>query len=93
MISDMTKDQLLEIVKRLPLTADGVPIYPGMWLHATTNDPKCPVFSTCEDQMMIESRRFLEGIYAWSCGGHRSWYSTPEAALAAQTSVDVRRSS
>ncbi len=37
---EMTREQLLEIVRRLPTTADGVPIVPGMELWAQGGWPR-----------------------------------------------------
>ncbi len=85
------RDAMKAVVEKLPVTADGVPIVPGMWLHTPTGDEKCPVFATTEQFLSPELGRFLEGIYAFNpnTGKRQLWYSTREAAIAAKSGWGV----
>jgi len=43
-IEEMTREELLEVVRRLPRMADGVPVVPGMevyWMYATAAGGLC----------------------------------------------------
>lgn len=82
------RDRLAEIVERLPKTADGVPITPGMtaWWYTKDECGGGVISSTQIINMSTNLERF--GVSFQSGGGEnpKYLYSTREAALAAKES-------
>ena len=69
-------ERLQAIVDRLPKTADGVPVVPGM-----------EVWGQFEYRCNIENAIVLESIYSDAVPASQFWYSTCEAAEAARAEV------
>ena len=94
-IEEMTREQLIEICKKLPLTADGVPITPGMTVY-----PPCghttPLIEECCQPVSVDHVDCWEGSCKEEDWGENDYhetsptkydasdcYSTPEAAQSA----------
>ena len=69
----MSREELLKVVKKLPLTADGVPIVPGMKLWSVASWGDGVVSEKNFDFISPDARR----------GFKSNWYSTKRAASAA----------
>lgn len=64
-IEEMTREELLEVVRRLPRMADGVPVVPGMKLCAILNYGG-------DNPIMYE----IDSAHGWSRGGDGQLYVT-----------------
>jgi hypothetical protein len=82
-IEEMTREQLLKIVRRLPLTADGVPVVPGMevWVDGTAWSNKGDRAWNFYDRPFTGEIEICTNLW---CQLASKCYSTREAALAAR---------
>ena len=103
---DMTRGQLLEIVRRLPVTADGVPIIYGMEVWYWDEEEEPPRDATWDSRGDFV-KTTINGVFAKNFkeyagevtvsvaadsweGGNGDVYSTREAALSATRQAGTR---